>query len=28
MPRPPHSSLFDRPNDIWWWVQFIKLLVM
>ena len=26
IPRPSHS-LFDRPNDIWWWVQSIKLLV-
>jgi hypothetical protein len=21
MPRPPHSSLFDNPNNIWWWVR-------
>jgi hypothetical protein len=19
MPRPPHSPLFDPPNNIWWW---------
>jgi hypothetical protein len=21
MPRPPHSSWFDHPNNIWWWVD-------
>ena len=21
MPRPPHSSRFDHPNNIWWGVQ-------
>jgi hypothetical protein len=21
MPRPSHSSRFDYPNNIWWWVQ-------
>jgi hypothetical protein len=21
MPCPPHSSWFDHPNNIWWWVQ-------
>jgi hypothetical protein len=26
MPRPPHS--FDHSNNIWWWVQIIKFLVM
>jgi hypothetical protein len=25
MPRPSHSSQFDYPNNIWWWVQVIKL---
>jgi hypothetical protein len=24
MPRPPHFSPFDHPNNIWWWVQIIK----
>jgi hypothetical protein len=28
MPRPPHSSWFDHPNNIWWSVQIIKFLVM
>jgi hypothetical protein len=28
MPRPYHSSRFDYPNNIWWWVQVIKFLVM
>jgi hypothetical protein len=28
MPRPSHSSRFDYPNNIWWWVQVIKFLVM
>jgi hypothetical protein len=28
MPRPSHSSLFDHPNNIWWGVQIIKLLIM
>jgi hypothetical protein len=28
MSCPPHSSCFDHPNDIWWGVQIIKLLVM
>jgi hypothetical protein len=27
MPRPFHSSRFDYPNNIWWWVQVIKFLV-
>jgi hypothetical protein len=28
MPPPPsHYSLFDHPNNIWWWVQIIKLLI-
>ena len=26
--RPSHSSWFDHPNNIWWVVQNIKLLVM
>jgi hypothetical protein len=25
MPCPPHSPRFDLPNDIWWWVQIMKL---
>jgi hypothetical protein len=28
MPRPSQSSRFDYPNNIWWWVQVIKFLVM
>ena len=27
MPRPSHSSRFHHPNNIWWRVQFSKLLV-
>ena len=27
MPRPSHSSWFYHPNNIWWKVQVIKLLV-
>ena len=27
MPRPSHSSWFDHPNNIWWAVEIIKLLV-
>jgi hypothetical protein len=26
--RPSHSSRFDYRNNIWWWVQVIKFLVM
>jgi hypothetical protein len=25
MSRPPHSTWFDLPNDIWGWVQNMKL---
>ena len=28
LPRPSHSSRFDHPNNIWWAVQIIKLLVV
>ena len=28
MPRPSHSYLFDHPNNIGWWVQIIKFLIM
>ena len=28
MPRPSYSSRFDHPNNIWWPVQIIKLLIM
>jgi hypothetical protein len=28
MPRPSNSFWFDNPNDIWWWVQIIKLLTV
>jgi hypothetical protein len=24
VPRLSHSSRFDHPNNIWWWVQVIK----
>ena len=27
MPCPSHSSRFDHPNDIWWAVRIIRLLV-
>ena len=26
--RPPHSYRCDHPNNIWWAVQIIKLLIM
>jgi hypothetical protein len=25
MPRPPPSSRFDHPNNIWWWVQIMTI---
>jgi hypothetical protein len=25
MPCPPHSPWFELPNNIWWWVQIMKL---
>jgi hypothetical protein len=25
MPRLPHSPWFDLPNNIWWWLQIMKL---
>jgi hypothetical protein len=28
MSRPSHPSWLDHPNNIWWSVQFIKLLIM
>ena len=28
VPRPSHSSRFDYPNNIWWGVQIIKLIIM
>jgi hypothetical protein len=28
IPRLSHSSPFDYPNNIWWWVQVIKFLVI
>jgi len=28
MSRPSHSSRFDHPNNIWWGIQIIKLLIM
>jgi hypothetical protein len=28
MPHPSHSSRLDRPNNTWWGVQIIKLLII
>jgi hypothetical protein len=28
MPCPSHSSRFNHPNNIWWRVQIINLLIM
>jgi hypothetical protein len=28
MPRPPHFPWFDLPNNIWGWVQNMKLLTV
>jgi hypothetical protein len=28
MAHPPHSPWFCLPNDIWWWVQIMKLPIM
>jgi hypothetical protein len=28
MPRPHHSPWLDVPNDIWGWVQNMKLLTV
>jgi hypothetical protein len=28
MPRPSHSPLYDLSNDIWWWVQIMKLPIL
>jgi hypothetical protein len=28
MPCPPHSPSFDLPNNIWWWVQIMKLPIV
>jgi hypothetical protein len=28
IPRPPHSSLFYRVNNLWWGAQIMKLLIM
>jgi hypothetical protein len=28
MPRPSHSFRFYHPNNIWWELQIIKLLIM
>jgi hypothetical protein len=28
MPRPPHSPWLDLSNDIWGWVQIMKLLII
>jgi hypothetical protein len=27
MPCPCHFSRIDHPNNIWWWVQIIGLLI-
>jgi hypothetical protein len=28
MPQPPNSSWFDHPNNIWWSVQIMMLLII
>jgi hypothetical protein len=28
MSRPPHTPWFDRPDNIWWSLQVVKLLIM
>jgi hypothetical protein len=28
MARPPHSSRFDHPNNIWWWVIGPRLCIV
>jgi hypothetical protein len=28
MPRPPHSPWLDLPDDVWKWVQVMKLLIV
>jgi hypothetical protein len=28
MPCPPHSPWFDLPNNIWWWVEIMKLPIV
>jgi hypothetical protein len=28
MPRPPNSPWFDLPNNIWLWVQIMKLPIV
>jgi hypothetical protein len=28
MPRPPRSPLFVLPNDVWGWVQFMKVFIV
>jgi hypothetical protein len=28
MPRLPHFPLFDLPNNVWWWVQIMKLPIV
>jgi hypothetical protein len=28
MPRPSHPPLFDNPNNIWWRVNIMELLIM
>jgi hypothetical protein len=27
-PPPPRSTLFDQPNNVWWWVQIMKLHIV
>jgi hypothetical protein len=27
MPRPSHSSCFDHPNDVWWGVRIVQLVI-
>ena len=28
IPCPSHSSLFDHPNNLWWWAQVLNFLIM
>jgi hypothetical protein len=28
MLHPTHSPWFDLPNDVWGWVQYMKLLIV
>jgi hypothetical protein len=28
MPHPSHTPWFDHPNNIWWSIQVMKILIM